>query len=122
MKRVLVALLLVPLAATAIFGVLGWVFRRRGSSFPLIASVVSQWLVAYMLWTLAAALVESSGLLEPRDHVGYTRYGFGLFAVIFGVWQYRLARAGAARQASRVFVWSQIGWLLLVLAEHGALG
>ena len=52
----------------------------------------------------------------------YTRYGFGLFAIIFGLWQYRLARAGAARQASRVFVWSQIGWLLLLLAERGALG
>ena len=36
--------------------------------------------------------------------------------------QYRLARAGALRQASRVFVWSQLGWLLLLLAEHGALG
>jgi hypothetical protein len=121
-KRVLVALLVVPLAAAAIFGVLGLVFRRRRSSFPVLASVVSQWLIAYMLWTLAAALAESYGLLERRSHLGYTRSGFGLFAIIFGVWQYRLARAGAGRQASRVFAWSQIGWLLLMLAEHGALG
>ena len=122
MKRVLVALLVLPLAVTAIFGALGWVLRRRGSNFPLVASVVSQWLVAYMLWTLAAALVESYGLLAPRGHAAYTRYGFGLVAVIFGLWQYRLARAGAVMQASRVFVLSQVGWLLLVLAEHGALG
>jgi hypothetical protein len=119
-KRVLVALLLVPLAATALFGLLNWVFRRRGSSFPLVASVLSQWLVAYLVWALLGALVESSGLFEGR--VSYTKYGFGLFAVIFGLWQYRLARAGETRQASRVFMWSQIGWLLLVLAERGVLG
>jgi len=121
-KRVLAALLVIPLAVAAVLGVLGWVFRRRRSSLPVIASVASQWLVAYMLWTLAAALAEGYGLLEPRGYFGYTQYGFGLFAIIFGVWQFRLARAGAARQASRVFVWSQIGWLLLVLAERGALG
>ena len=122
MKRVLAALLVIPLAVAAVLGVLGWVFRRRRSSLPVIASVASQWLVAYMLWTLAAALAEGYGLLEPRGYFGYTRYGFGLFAIIFGLWQFRLARAGAVRQASRVFVWSQIGWLLLVLAERGALG
>ena len=122
MKRVLAALLVIPLAVATVLGVLGWVFRGRRSSLPVIASVASQWLVAYMLWTLAAALAEGYGLLEPRGYFGYTQYGFGLFAIIFGVWQFRLARAGAARQASRVFVWSQIGWLLLVLAERGALG
>jgi len=114
-KRVLVALLLVPLAAGALFALLNWFFRRRGSSFPLVASVLSQWLVAYLVWTLLGALVEASGVLGEAGRAPYTRYGFGL-------WQYRLARAGAARQASRVFVWSQIGWLLLLLAERGALG
>ena len=78
--------------------------------------------VSRSVTTLAAELAEGYGLLEPRGYFGYTRYGFGLFAIVFGVWQFRLARAGAVRQASRVFVWSQIGWLLLVLAEHGALG
>jgi len=121
-KRVLAVLLVVPLAVAVVLGVLGRVFRRRRSSLPVIASVASQWLVAYMLWTLAAELAEGYGLLEPKGYFGYTRYGFGLFAIIFGLWQFRLARAGAVRQASRVFVWSQIGWLLLVLAEHGALG
>lgn len=120
MKRVLVALLVVPLAATVVFGVLSWVLRRRGSSFPLVASVLSQWLVAYLAWTLVGSVVEASGVFDAPS--SYTRYGFGLFALVFGLWQYRLARAGDARQASRVFVWSQVGWLLLVLAERGVLG
>ena len=122
MKRLLVALLLVPLVAGALFALLNWFLRRRGSSFPLVASVLSQWLVAYVVWTLLGALVEASGIFGDAGRAPYTQYGFGLFAMIFGVWQYRLARAGAARQASRVFVWSQIGWLLLLLAERGALG
>lgn len=121
MKRVLVALLLIPLAASAVFGLLGWFFRRRGASFPLLASVLAQWLIAYMAWTLLGTVVETSRLFGG-GRAPYTGYGFGVFAVMFGVWQYRLARAGEARQASRVFVWSQIGWLVLVLAEHGALG
>lgn len=122
MKHVLLALLLVPLAAGAAFALLDWAFRRRGSSFQLVASVLSQWLVAYLAWTLIGALAESYGLLGERGGASYTRYGFGIFAVLFGLWQYRLARAGATRQASRVFVWSQIGWLLVMLAERGVLG
>lgn len=122
MKQVLVVLVVVPLVASAVFGLLNWVLRRRGGNFPLIASVLSQWLVAYLIWTLAGALVEAYGFFDAAGGPPYTRYGYGLFAVVFGLWQYRLARAGAPRQAARVFAWSQVGWLLLVLAEHGALG
>jgi len=121
-KQVLVALLLVPLLAGGVFTLLNWVFRRRGSSFHLVASVLSQWLVAYLAWTLVGALVDSREFLGEPAHFRYTRHGFVLFALVFGLWQYRLARAGALRHATRVFVWSQVGWLLLLLAEHGMLG
>lgn len=120
MKHVLLTLLVVPLAAAAVLGVLNWVFRRRGSNFPLVVSVLSQWLVAYLAWALLGVVVESARIFEAP--ASYTRYGFGLFALVFGLWQYRLARAGDVRLASRVFVWSQVGWLLLVLAERGVLG
>lgn len=122
MKQVLTALLVVPLVLGGVFALLRWVFGRRGSNFDLVASVVSQWLVAYMVWTLAGAVIEHYGLFAEGRRLVYTKWGFGLFAAIFGLWQYRLARAGETRQAARVFAWSQIGWLGLVLAERGTLG
>jgi hypothetical protein len=121
-KQVLLALLVIPLAASAVFAFLGWLFRRRGSSFPLVASVCSQWLVMYVVWTVVGALVQSYVIFGEAGRTPYTRYGFVIFATIFGIWQYRLARAGDTRSAARVFFWSQVGWLALVLVEAGVLG
>jgi hypothetical protein len=121
-KQVLVTLVVVPLVASALFAALNWILRRRGSSFPLLASVASQWLVMYLVWTLVLGLVEALGLSGTPGRIYYTGYGFGLFALVFGVWQYRLARAGERTGAARVFLWSQFGWLVLVLAERGVLG
>jgi hypothetical protein len=121
-KQVLLALLVIPLAASAVFAFLGWLLRRRGSSFPLVASVISQWLVMYVVWTVGGALVQSYAIFGEADRTPYSRYGFVVFAIIFGIWQYRLARAGETRSAARVFLWSQVGWLVLVLVEGGVLG
>jgi hypothetical protein len=119
MKHVLVALVVAPLVAAGVLAALNWIFRRRGSDFSLVASVVSQWLVAYLAWTFIVAAIERiAGGEQSRL---YTTYGFVLFAVLPGLWQYRLARAGARQRAARIFMWSQVGWLLLVLAERGAL-
>ncbi len=121
MKHVLVTLLIVPLMAAAVLGLLNWFFRRRGSDFSLLVSVVSQWLVAYLAWTLITGVVQSlTGLDEPGG-ARYLRFGFLPLAAILGTWQYRLARAGATRQAARVFLWGQMVWLLLLVAEHAGL-
>jgi hypothetical protein len=121
-KQLLLALVVIPIAGSAVFAFLGWLFRRRGSSFPLVASVTSQWLVMYVVWTVAGALVQSWGIFGEAARTPYTRYGFVVFGTIFGMWQYRLARAGETRSAARVFLWSQLGWLVLVLVEEGVLG
>jgi hypothetical protein len=121
-KHVVVSLVVVPLVAAAVLGTLNWFYRRRGADFSLVASVIAQWLVAYLVWTLLGVAVDSvDGVDQPRRAL-YTTYGFVLFAALLGLWQYRLTRAGAHQYAARVFLWGQIGWLLLVLAERGALG
>jgi hypothetical protein len=119
-KHVVVTLVVVPLVAAAVFGALNWFFRRRGADFSLVASVIAQWLVAYLVWTLAVAVVESFRGVEEERRALYTTYGFAVFAALMGLWQYRLARAGARQQAARVFLWAQMAWLalLLVLAER----
>jgi len=119
-KHILVAVLVIPLVASGVFALLNWVFRARGSSFPLAVSVISQWLVMYLVWALVGTLIQSYDLFDQPGR--YTKYGFGIFAIVFGLWQYRLARAGAITHAARVFLWSQLGWLCLVLADHGVLG
>jgi hypothetical protein len=120
-KQVLLTLLVLPLAAGAALGVLNWVLRRRGSSFPLVASVLSQWLVMGLVWTLVGGALQEWSIIGEPGRSYYTKYGFAVFAAVFGLWQYRLARAGDATGAARVFLWSQVGWLVLVLAERGAL-
>jgi hypothetical protein len=118
-KHVLVTLIVVPLGAAAVFAVLNWFFRRRGADFSLVASVIAQWLVAYLVWTLIMAAVEALDGGEQPRRVLYMTYGFGIFATLLGLWQYRLARAGARQHAARVFLWGQVGWFVLVLAERG---
>ena len=119
MKHVLVTVVLVPLVVAAVFGFLNWLFRRRGASFALVASVAARWVVAYMVWALVAGLLRYYGL-APEGRPALTTVGLAPFALVAGIVQYRLARAGARQQAERVFVWGQICWLVLVLADHGA--
>jgi hypothetical protein len=118
-KHVLVTLVVVPLMAAAAFGLLNWFFRRRGASFSLVASITARWVVAYMVWALVAGLLHEYGL-APDGRPALTKWGLAPFALVAGVVQYRLARAGAHQHAERVFVWGQVGWLVLVLADHGA--
>jgi hypothetical protein len=120
-KHVIVSLVVVPLVAAAVLGTLNWFLRRRGGDFSLVASVIAQWLVAYLAWTVVNAAVDSLGGVDQPRRVVYTTYGFVVFAALLGLWQYRLARSGARRQAAQVFGWGQLGWLLLILVERGVL-
>jgi hypothetical protein len=120
-KQVLITLLVVPLVASGVLALLNWVFRRRGSNFSVVVSVISQWLVMAVIWTVLGQLLQSYGVLEEPGRALYTRspLPFGVFAFILGTWQYRLARAGALVRASRLFRWSQVGWFVILLADHG---
>jgi hypothetical protein len=119
-KHVLLTLVVVPLVAGAAIALLDWAFRRRGASFPLLASVLSQWAVAFVGWTLAAGLLQAWTAPGEPGRGTWATYGFPLFAVVVGTWQYRLARTGARERAARLFRWSQLGWLLVLLTAHGA--
>ncbi len=123
MKHVLVTLIVVPLAAAGILALLNWVFRRRGTSFSVVASVLSQWLVMAVIWTFLGQLLQTYGPVEETSRAVSTRspLAFGLFAVVLGTWQYRLARAREPAQAARVFLWSQIAWFVLMLVDRGML-
>jgi hypothetical protein len=120
-KHVLVTLIVAPLVATGFLAILNWLFRRRGSSFSAVASVISQWLVMALIWTFLGHLLQTYAAIEEPARTVYTRspLAFGLFAVILGTWQYRLARAREPARAARVFRWSQITWLVLMLVDRG---
>jgi hypothetical protein len=120
-KHVLLTLIVVPLIAGGVLATLNWVFRRRGGSFPTVVSVVSQWLVMALVWTFLGQLLETYGPTQATVRVVSTRppLAFGLFAVILGTWQYRLIRAREPVQAGRVFLWSQVAWLVLMLVDRG---
>jgi hypothetical protein len=120
-KHVVVTLVVVPLVAAAAFGLLNWFFRRRGASFSLVASIMARWVVAYMAWALVVGLLHEYGL-APDGRPALSKWGLAPFALVAGVVQYRLVRAGARQHAERVFVWGQIAWLVLVLVDHGVLG
>ena len=121
MKHVFVTLVVVPLVGAALFGVLNWFYRRKGASFSLVASISARWVVAYVVWALVAGLLRQYGF-APEGRVPWTTWGLAPFALVAGMVQYRLLRAGAREHADRVFVWGQVGWLVLVLADHGAFG
>jgi hypothetical protein len=120
-KHVLVTLIVVPLVAGAVLAFLNWVFRRRGSNFSAVASVISQWLVMAVIWTFVGQFLETYGPAEETSRVVSTRppVAFAVFAVILGTWQYRLVRARETVRAGRVFLWSQIAWLVLMLVDRG---
>jgi hypothetical protein len=121
MKHVFLTFVIVPLVAAAVFGTLGWLFRRRGTSFALVASIASRWVVAYVAWALVNGVLAHYGF-APDHRAPWTTWALAPFALIAGIVQYRLARAGAAQHAERVFVWSQVGWLVVVLMDHGLVG
>ena len=121
MKHVFTTLVIVPLVGAALFGLLNWFFRRRGASFSLVASIASRWVVAYVVWALVAGALRHYGLV-PESEPAWTTLGLAPFALVAGIVQYRLARAGARQHADRVFLWGQVCWLVLVLVDHGAIG
>ena len=89
---------------------------RRGSRPAALLSVVTGWLAAWVLWSLAGGLAARHGMLQTYD--GSL---FALVAVAGAFWQYRTQLAQGRERALAVFVGAQLVWLGVVLVRNGIL-
>jgi len=91
-------------------------FGKSGSRASIGVSVVSHWLAAYVLWSFAAGLALTFGLLAT-----YYWAAFAAICRLGAVCQYRAhVRAGRERGLT-IFVGLQLAWLVFVLLQNGLL-
>ena len=92
-------------------------FGKTGSRASVLVSVVAYWLAAYVLWSFAAGLATTYGVLAT-----YPTALFGVVGLLGAVCHYRAhVRAGRERGLA-VFVGVQLAWLGFVLFQNGVFG
>lgn len=97
-----------------------WWARARGKSgsrASVLVSVLSGWLAAYVLWSLAGGLAARYGMLAT-----YNGPLFGAVAVVAGLWQYHTQVRQGRERGLTIFVAAQLVWLVFVIAQNGMLG
>ena len=92
-------------------------FGRSGSRLSVLVSVLSGWLAAYVLWSLAGGLAERYGVLTT-----YNAPLFAAVAVVAGTWQYHTQVRQGRERGLTIFVAAQLVWLVVVIVQNGALG
>ena len=108
----LVVLFLIGVGAVT----LARLFGKSGSRASVGVSIIAHWLAAYVLWSFAAGLAVTAGLL--------TRYQSAAFAAICllgAVFQYRAHLQVGRDRALAIFVGVQLAWLVFVLFQNGLL-
>ncbi|MGH7279497.1 MAG: hypothetical protein ACREJG_12530 [Candidatus Rokuibacteriota bacterium] len=90
-------------------------FGKTASPAAVLVSVVSHWLAAWVLWSVAGGLAVRHGWL-----VAYPAGVFGLLALVAGAWHYHASLRGGRERALAVFVGAQLAWLAIVLYQNGA--
>jgi hypothetical protein len=89
---------------------------RSGSRASVLVSVLSGWLAAYVLWSLAGGLAARYGVL--------TIYNGPLFvavAAVAGTWQYHAQVRQGRERGLTIFVAAQLVWLMVVIVQNGVL-
>lgn len=106
---------LIVAGATAVW----WarVFGRSGSRLSVLVSVLSGWLGAYVLWSLAGGLAARYGVLTT-----YNGALFAAVAVVAGTWQYHAQVRQGRERGLTIFVAAQLVWLVVVVVQNGVLG
>ena len=97
-----------------------WWARLRGKSGSrgsVLVSVLSGWLAAYVLWSLAGGLAARYGVLTT-----YNGPLFAAVAVVAGTWQYQAQVRQGRERGLTIFVAAQLVWLAVVIVQNGVLG
>jgi hypothetical protein len=89
---------------------LGW----SGSRASSLVSVVSQWLAAWALWSLAGGLAVRAGLLDVYEPSAFTAV-----ALVAGIWHYRTVVRSGRERGRVIFVGVQLVWLAVLLVRNG---
>jgi hypothetical protein len=96
-----------------------WWARARGKSgsrASVLVSVLSGWLAAYVLWSLAGGLAARYGVLAT-----YNGPLFAAVAVVAGTWQYHTQVRQGRERGLTIFVAAQLVWLVVVVVQNGVL-
>lgn len=115
MRRWLFATLGVLFVASVIGARVARAVGFRSPRVSSLVSVLSQWLAAYALWSLAGSLALRYELLAVYDPNLYA-----LLALIGGICHYRTQVTAGRERGRIVFVGGQIVWLVVLLFQNGA--
>ena len=108
----LVVLFLLGVGAVA----LARLFGRSGSRASVGVSIIAHWLAAYVLWSFAAGLAVTAGLLAT-----YQTAAFAAICLLGAVFQYRAHIKAGRDLGLAIFVGVQLAWLVFVLLQNGML-
>ena len=108
----LVVLFLLGAGAVA----LARLFGKSGSRASIGVSIIAYWLGAYVLWSFAAGLAVTAGLLTT-----YQSAAFAAICLLGAVFQYRAHLQAGRDRGLAIFVGVQLAWLAFVLFQNGML-
>ena len=108
----LVVLFLLGAGAVA----LARLFGKSGSRASIGVSIIAHWLGAYVLWSFAAGLAVTAGLLTT-----YQSAAFAAICLLGAVFQYRAHLQAGRDRGLAIFVGVQLAWLVFVLFQNGML-
>ena len=89
---------------------------KSGSRASVLVSVLSGWLAAYVLWSLAGGLAWRYGMLTT-----YNGSLFAAVALVAGTWQYHAQVRQGRERGLTIFVAAQLVWLVVVIVQNGGL-
>lgn len=108
----LVVLFLLGAGAVA----LARLFGKSGSRASVGVSIIAHWLGAYVLWSFAAGLAVTAGLLTT-----YQSAAFAAICLLGALVQYRAHLQAGRDRGLVIFVGVQLAWLVFVLFQNGML-
>ena len=91
-------------------------FGKSGSRASVGVSIAAHWLAAYVLWSFAAGLAVTAGLLTT-----YHQAAFATICLLGAVFQYRAHVQAGRDRGLAIFVGVQLAWLVFVLLQNGML-
>ena len=91
-------------------------FGKSGSRASVGLSVIAHWLAAYVLWSFAAGLAVSAGLLTT-----YQTAAFAAICLLGALFQYRAHLQAGRDRGLAIFFGVQLAWLVFVLLQNGML-
>jgi hypothetical protein len=91
-------------------------FGKSGSRASVGVSIIAHWLGAYVLWSFAAGLAVTAGLLAT-----YHSAAFAAICLLGAVFQYRAHLQAGRERGLAIFVGVQLAWLVFVLLQNGLL-